>query len=168
MQIFIASDHRGFDLKNKLVADLTRASLNLSAPVNVVDLGPSSYNPDDDYNDSAIAVAKAVLKAEEDKEDAFGILICGSAIGISIQANRIKGIRAAVVTDLETAVTSREHNNANIICLSADHLANAKDPLEGEKAYEDLFAIIEKFITTPFSGEPRYVRRINRSDMEVK
>ena len=169
MQIFLASDHRGFDLKNKLVADLTRASLNQSTPVSVIDLGPSSYNPDDDYNDPAIAVAKAVLGVEnEGKEDVFGILICGSAIGISIQANRIKGIRAAVVSDLETAITSREHNDANIICLSADHLTNAKDPLEGEKAYEDLFAIVEKFINTPFSGEPRYVRRINRSDMEVK
>ena len=169
MQIFLASDHRGFDLKNKLVADLNRASLNQSTPVSVVDLGPTSYNPDDDYNDPAIAVAKAVLDAEENsKEDVFGILICGSAIGVSIQANRIKGIRAAVVIDLETAIASREHDDANIICLSADHLANAKDPLEGEKAYEDLFAIVEKFISTPFSGEARHVRRINRSDMEVK
>ena len=169
MQIFLASDHRGYDLKNKLVADLARASLNQSTPINVVDLGPNSYNPDDDYNDPAIAVAKAVLDAEDKgKEDVFGILICGSAIGVSIQANRIKGIRAAVITDLETAIASREHDDANVICLSADHLANAQDPLEGEKAYEDLFATVEKFISTPFSGESRYVRRINRSDTEVK
>ena len=167
MQIFLASDHRGFSLKNKLAADLERASLTQSTPINVVDLGPNTYNPDDDYNDPAVAVSKAVLDAGK-TEDAFGILICGSAIGVSIQANRIKGIRAAVVTDLETAIASREHDDANIICLSADHLANAEDPLEGEKAYEDLFATVEKFITTPFSGESRYVRRINRSDMEVK
>ncbi|MBR3319092.1 RpiB/LacA/LacB family sugar-phosphate isomerase [Candidatus Saccharibacteria bacterium] len=167
MQIFLASDHRGFSLKNKLVADLTRASLNQSTPVNIVDLGPTTYNPDDDYNDPAIAVSKAVLDAEK-TEEAFGILICGSAIGVSIQANRIKGIRAAVVTDIETAIASRDHDDANIICLSADHLANAADPLEGEKAYEDLFATVVKFITTPFSGESRHVRRINRSDAEVK
>ncbi len=98
----------------------------------------------------------------------MGILICGSAIGISIQANRFKGIRAAVATDIETAASSREHDNANVICLSADHLARAKDPLEGEKAYEDLLAIVEKFLTTPFSGEARYVRRTKRLDEEVE
>ena len=169
MQIFLASDHRGFSLKSRLVADLARASFSSSTPVNVMDLGPNSYNPEDDYNDAAIAVAKAISETErKGDEDTFGILICGSAIGISIQANRFKGIRAAVVTDLETAASSREHNNANVICLSADRLAHAEDPLESEKAYEDLFATIEKFITTPFSGEPRHVRRIKRLDEEVK
>ena len=169
MRIFLASDHRGFTLKSKLAADLAHIPISSSTSINVVDLGPNSYNPEDDFNDAAIAVSKAILEAKKKgDEDTFGILICGSAIGISIQANRFKGIRAAVVTDLETAASSREHNDANIICLSADHLAHAEDPLESEKAYEDLFATIEKFITTPFSGEPRLVRRIKRLDEEVK
>lgn len=166
MQIFLASDHRGFALKGKICADLSRASINGSTPVTVTDLGPKSYIPDDDYNDAAIAVSRAILDAKKSGEEAFGILICGSAIGISIQANRFKSIRAAVVTSLETAESSRAHNDANIICLSADQLATAQDPLESEKAYEDLFALVEKFIATPFSGEPRHLRRIQRLDEE--
>ena len=166
MRIYLGSDHRGFSLKNKIVADLLRASQTLGTPVEVVDLGPRALDPEDDYNDSAIAVSKAVLSS--DVKPAFGILICGSAIGISIQANRFKGIRAAVCTDVETAETSRLHNDANILCLSADRLARAKDPLENEKTYEDTYAIVEKFLSTPFSGEERHIRRIKRLDKEEK
>lgn len=173
MQIFLASDHRGYDLKGRLCANLPRALIGLSTPVNIIDLGPKSYNPNDDYNDAARAVAQAVLNAEKitrpagDRE-VFGILICGSAIGISIQANRFKGIRAAVVTSLETAESSRRHNDANVLCLSADQLAATKDPLETEQALEDLYALIEKFLATPFSGEERHQRRIKRLDEEIK
>ena len=169
MQIFLASDHRGFQIKQQLCADLSRASISSSTPVKVVDLGPKTYDPDDDFNDAAIAVAEALLKAEQytrADESVFGILICGSAIGISIQANRFRGIRAAIVQDLETAESARAHNDANVICLSADRLNRTADPLETEKAYEDLFAIVEKFLNTPFSGEPRYVRRNQRLDEE--
>ena len=168
MQIFVASDHRGFDLKGRIVALLPHASFTASTPVNVVDLGPKYYDQNDDYNDPARAVARAILNAKKiSKDEAFGILICGSAIGISIQANRFKGIRAAVVHSLETAESSRSHNAANVLCLSADAINSAEDPLESEKAYEDLFAIIEKFLTTPFSGEARHLRRIKRLDEEV-
>ncbi|MBQ1528468.1 RpiB/LacA/LacB family sugar-phosphate isomerase [Candidatus Saccharibacteria bacterium] len=168
MQIFIAADHRGFDLKNKICADLTRALIAGSTPVTVTDLGPKTYDAEDDYNDAARAVAKAILNNYKiGKPETFGILICGSAIGISIQANRFKGIRAAVVNDLETAESARSHNDANILCLSADRLNLAKDPLETETAYEDLCALIEKFLTTPFSNEPRHVRRIKRLDKEI-
>lgn len=152
MAVFIASDHRGFSLKNKL---------KLEHP-EFVDLGPAEYNPDDDYNDAAINVARKVLSTP----DSFGILICGSAIGVSIQANRFRGIRAAVVSDLETAGKTRAHNNANVLCLSADHLADSPDPLESEKSLEDLSAIVDTFLSTPFSNEPRHVRRINRLDKE--
>lgn len=168
MQIFIAADHRGFELKNRICADLLRAPIAGGTPVTVTDLGPKSYNAEDDYNDAARAVAKAILNNQKiGKSDSFGLLICGSAIGISIQANRFKGIRAAVVNDLETAEFSRSHNDANVLCLSADRLNLAKDPLETEKAYEDLFAIIEKFLNTPFSGEARHLRRIKRLDKEI-
>ena len=168
MQIFIASDHRGFALKGKLCADLLRAPIAGDTPVTVTDLGPKSYDPEDDYNDAARAVAKAVLNnIKIGKPDTFGILICGSAIGISIQANHFKGIRAAVAQDLEVAESSRSHNDANVICLSADRLTAAKDPLESEKAYEDLFAIVEKFLNTPFSKEARHLRRIKRLDKEI-
>lgn len=168
MQIFVASDHRGFELKGRICAFLVRAPFTASTPVNVVDLGPKYYDKNDDYNDPARAVASAVLTARKiGEKDAFGILICGSAIGISIQANRFKGIRAAVVHSLETAESARSHNDANVLCLSADELNNAEDPLESETAYEDLFALVEKFLTTPFSDEPRHKRRIKRLDEEV-
>lgn len=170
MQIFLASDHRGFQLKQQLCADLPRASITASTPVTVLDLGPKTYDPDDDFNDAAIAVAKAILKTEQSvraDEPVFGILICGSAIGVSIQANRFRGIRAAVANDLETAESARAHNDANVLCLSADHLTSTKDPLETEQAYEDLLAIVEKFLNTPFSGEARYVRRNQRLDKEI-
>lgn len=151
--LFIASDHRGYALKNKI---------KLSFP-NAIDLGPDKYNPEDDYNDFAKAIAKKVLA----KPNSFGIVICGSAIGVSIQCNRYKGIRAAVVSDIETAKTTREHNNANIICLSADKIANSKDPLESEKALEDTLAIIETFLNTPFSKASRHERRIKKLDEDL-
>jgi len=163
MQVFIAADHRGYSLKNKLVVDLPHLDIGESEPISFVDLGPSQYVETDDFNDAAIDVCKAVLNAEK----SYGIIICGSAIGVSIQANRFRGIRAAVVNDIETAEVSRMHNDANVICLSADRLVTATDPLETEKAYEDIIEIIRKFLSTPFSGEERYIRRIKRLDKEV-
>lgn len=180
MQIFVAADHRGFDLKNKIVAFLARAPFTASAPVSVVDLGPKYYDKNDDFNDPARAVARSVLTAEKlagrsarpsigdpQDRDIFGILICGSAVGVAIQANRFKGIRAATAADLETAFSARNDDDTNVLCLSANHLAAAADPLETEAGFEDLQAIIEKFLTTPFSGEARYVRRIKRLDEEI-
>lgn len=150
--VFIASDHRGFDLKNHLKSAFPTFS----------DLGPSKFNPDDDYNDAAITVAKKVLETP----DSFGILICGSAIGVSIQANRFRGIRAAIVSDLETAKLAREHNSANVLCLSADKFNSSTNPLELETAFENIVPIVKTFIATPFSNEPRHLRRINRLDEE--
>ncbi|MBQ3464214.1 RpiB/LacA/LacB family sugar-phosphate isomerase [Candidatus Saccharibacteria bacterium] len=150
--VYIASDHRGFHLKEKL----------RSVFPTFLDLGPTSYDPEDDFNDAASAVAQK-LKREK---DALGVLICGSAIGISIAANRHRGVRAAVVRDLETAVSSRQHLDANIICLSADSVENAKDPLESEKALEDAVSLVETFLSTPFSGKKKYLRRIKRLDKE--
>ena len=149
-QVFIASDHRGYRLKEKL-------KLHFS---DLIDLGPSEYNPDDDYNDFANTLAKNVLE----NPGSLGVLICGSAIGISIQANRHKGIRAAVVSDLETAKLAREHNDANVLCLSANQIENSKDPLESEKAYEDLSGVVETFLNTDFSNEERHKRRIKKLD----
>ena len=149
-QVFIASDHRGYSLKEKL---------KLHFP-NFVDLGPKEYNPDDDYNDFANLLSEKILE----NPGSCGILICGSAIGVSIQANRHKGIRAAIVTNLESAKLAREHNDANVLCLSANQIENSKDPLESEKAYEDLSAIVETFLNTDFSNEERHKRRIKKLD----
>ena len=114
-EVFIASDHRGFDAKNARVAALNN-------DYTVSDLGPFENNPDDDYNDAAIAVAKAV----KSYDDAKGIIICGSSHGVAIQANRFKGIRAIQGFSEELARLGREHNDANILCLSADFLDDNK------------------------------------------
>ena len=144
--VFIAADHRGFNLKSRL----------LEAYPDFLDLGAKSLDPEDDYNDAAIAVAKHILKTE----DSFGILICGSAIGVSIQANRFKKIRAAVCSCPESAKLSRLHNNANILCLSADRVKTDAD-------FEKVKSTIDAFLSTNFSGEARHLRRINRLDEEV-
>lgn len=139
--VFIASDHRGFSLKQKLK----------SAFLDFLDLGPATFDPEDDYNDSAIAVAKKVKSTP----DSFGILLCGSAIGVSIQANRFRGIRAAVAQDAKSAKLTRLHNDANVLCLSADTIS-----LRRAKK------ITHTFLSTPFSNEERHLRRIKRLDME--
>lgn len=143
--VFIASDHRGFRLKQFLVKKLPE----------LVDLGPYEFDPEDDYNDAALVVAKRVLSAET--PDAKGILICGSAIGVSIQANRFKKIRAAVALTPKAVVQTREHNDANVLCLSADSLTPRK-----------ALKLVKIFLNTPFSHEERHARRIKRLDEEEK
>lgn len=144
-EVFVASDHRGYDAKNALVSAL-------NGEYSISDLGPFELNPDDDYNDPAIAVAKAVKSTSGSK----GILLCGSSHGVAIQTNRFKGIRAIEGFTPELAKLGREHNDANILCLSADFLDNHK-----------IAEIARIFLNTSFSGEERHVRRINRLDEEV-
>ena len=157
--IFIGADYRGFQKKSELIPYLKSCHQNF---IKVVDKGAFDDSLSD-YNDPAIAVAKAIKSTP----NSFGILLCGSAHGVCMQANRFKGIRAINAFSPESAQIGREHDNANVLCLSADRLNLAKDPLETEKAYEDLFAIIEKFFNTPFSGEARHLRRIKRLDKEI-
>ena len=144
-EVFISSDHRGFEAKNALVAAL-------NGEYSVSDLGPFEENPDDDYNDAAIAVAKAV----KSYENAKGIIICGSSHGVAMQANRFKGIRAISGFSPELAKLGREHNDANVLCLSADFTDK-----------NQLIEIAKTFLETPFSGEERHIRRNNRLDEEV-
>lgn len=159
-EIFIGSDHRGYELKEHLVAALSGGT----APENqittksetgedylVTDLGPFTLDPNDDYNDAAIKVAKAVRENPTSR----GILICGSAHGIEIQANRFKGVRAIAAYSPELAKIGREHNDANVLCLSADFTNR-----------EDVDKIVEIFLNTAFSGEERHIRRNKRLDEE--
>ena len=104
--LVIASDHGGFELKRELCARLSELGISC------LDLGPSSTESVD-YPEYAAKVARAVASGEY----SHGVLVCGSGIGMSIAANKIAGIRAAVVQDTEHARLAREHNNANILCL---------------------------------------------------
>ena len=145
-RVFIASDHRGFNLKKKILEVFPDFS----------DLGPEKYDAEDDYNEPAVRVAGEVLK----NPGAFGVLICGSAIGISIQANRFRGIRAAIISDEKSARLSREHNNANIICFSADNFN------ENPEIFPELASALRIFLKTPFSAEPRHARRVEKLDYD--
>ncbi len=139
MYIYLGADHRGYELKNRIVNWLETKSIPHS------DLGANSYDAEDDYNDYAERVAYAVQDARI--PDTFGILICGSAQGVAMQANRFKGIRAAICHSAMDALETRGHNDANILCISADQDSNR---------YAE---IIESFLKSKPINNPRYQRR---------
>lgn len=139
MKIFIGSDHRGMELKQEIIKCLVEDEFNV--------YNTKTPNSEvDDYPDFAFEVGENVLK----NEDALGILICGNGIGISIAANKVKGIRCARVMSEDDAFKSKNHNGANVIAIGADQ------PLE--KAME----IINVFISTKPASEERHLKRINK------
>ena len=141
MIISAGADHGGFELKDKLAAFLREKGFT------VIDNGTNS--PDSvDYPDYAKAVARDILEKRAD----YGLLVCGSGIGISIAANRFRGIRAALVTNPDYARLSRQHNNANIIVFGGRFTA-----------FEDAKNWLEIFLSTGFEGG-RHERRIAKLD----
>jgi ribose 5-phosphate isomerase B len=113
MKIAIGSDHRGFDAKRRLLPLLQQLGHD------VLDLGPEG-NESVDYPDFAFQVGRAVSEGRVDR----GILICGTGIGMCIAANKVPGVRAAPCHDSITAEMSRRHNDANVLCISADLLGD--------------------------------------------
>ena len=144
--IALGCDSAGFALMKEIKAHLSRKGLEFK------DFG--TYNEDSvDYPLYAEKVAQSVLSGEATK----GILICGTGIGISIAANRFKGIRCALVHDTFSAKSTRDHNDSNIIALGA-RVIGAGLALE----------IIDTWLTTPFSNEERHARRIALIDSQVQ
>lgn len=143
MNIYLGADYKGLERKNSLLSFLVERGYQ------TIDKGAFEYHEGDDFNDPAIAVALEVRKDPE----AFGILICDSAHGVTIQANRFKGIRAAHCETPESAILAREHDNANVLCLSA-HSMNDQTIQE----------IASTFINTNFVELERRIRRIKRLD----
>jgi ribose 5-phosphate isomerase B len=139
MKIMIGSDHRGLDLKRRLLLALRDAGHE------VFDAGPDSADSVD-YPDFAFAVAQAVGSGRVDR----GVLLCGTGIGMCIAANKVDGVRAAPCHDPITAEMSRRHNDANILCLSADLL--------GEELVHRMVRI---WLDTPFDGG-RHARRVDK------
>ncbi len=145
-KIYIGSDHAGFTLKSILIEYLE----NLNIPVE--DLGTYSDEMVD-YPDYGKKVAEAV----REDPSSFGVLICGTGIGMSIVANKVKGIRAASCSEPLSAKLSREHNNANVLCVGA-RLIGTLMAIE----------ILNTFINTDFLGD-RHLLRVNKiSEMEEK
>jgi ribose 5-phosphate isomerase B len=139
MKIAIGSDHRGFEVKRRLVAFLTALGHEVG------DFGPAAKESVD-YPDFAFQVAGAVGSGQADR----GILICGTGIGMCIAANKVCGVRAAPCHDCVTAEMSRRHNDANVLCLSADLL--------GEELIERMVRI---WLTTDFE-QGRHARRVEK------
>ena len=146
--IYLGADHAGFELKEKVKDYLKQKGLELE------DLGAHTLDKNDDYPDYAKAVADKVAA----DPSARGILFCGSAEGICIAANKIKGIRAVAVWTTTSAKLSCEHNDANVLCLSGGQTLT---PIPGT-SFEDAKEIIDTWLNTPFSGEERHLRRIGK------
>jgi len=139
MRIAIGSDHRGYQLKAKVVAMLEEGGHEVD---DVGTMGSDSV----DYPDYALIVGKKISRQESDR----GILVCGTGIGMAIAANKISGVRAATCWDELTAEMSRRHNDVNVLCLSADMLG---EPL--------VRRLVEVWIKTDFEGG-RHARRVEK------
>lgn len=138
--IAVGSDHAGFELKNQLIRHLQDQGYE------VKDYG--TYSEEScDYPDYAKPVAHAVANGEA----TMGLLVCGTGIGMSLAANKVKGIRAAVLSDEFSAEATRSHNDANILCLGAR-------VVDEEKAVK----LLDIFLDTPFSNEEKHCRRISK------
>jgi len=140
MRIAIAADHAGYVLKDELAASLAGQGHE------VIDLGTNSAAPVD-YPDSAEAVGSALTRQEADR----GILVCGSGAGVSIAANKIPGIRAAVCHDTYTAHQGVEHDDMNVLCIGARVI--------GSSLAKEL---VNAFVAASFSGQERHRRRLDK------
>jgi ribose 5-phosphate isomerase B len=139
MRIAIGSDHRGFEAKQQIQAIITQSGHEC------IDFGTNDSSPVD-YPDTAYLATRAVAENEADR----AILVCATGIGMSIAANKILGIRAAVCHDELNARISRDHNDANVLCVSGDQVGEVL-----------LRKIVEVWLNTEFSGG-RHLRRVNK------
>lgn len=139
--IYLGSDHAGFELKQDVMRYLKKLEVEYE------DLGNTELDKTDDYPDYGFAVAEAIRR----QFGSYGILICGSAQGVCIAANKVPGVRAAAVKTVEEARLIREHNNANVLCLSG-----------WNQTSDDVKPLIDAFLGTPFSDEERHHRRVGK------
>ena len=141
MRVHLATDHAGLEFKDALTAHLR------SIGVEVVDHGAFEYDAQDDYPGFCIAAAQAVAA----DPGSLGIVFGGSGNGEQIAANKVRGIRAALAWSIETARLARQHNDANVVGIGAR-----------QHTQDEAFEIIDAFLSTPFSGDERHIRRIGQ------
>jgi ribose 5-phosphate isomerase B len=139
MRVYLGSDHAGFELKTHLVGELTRLGYD------VVDVGPQTFDPEDDYPGYCIATATQVVA----DPGSLGVVIGGSGNGEQIAANKVPGVRAALAWNEDTARLSRLHNDANVVSIGAR-----------QHSIEEATALVVLFLATQFSGAERHARRI--------
>ena len=141
MRIGIAADHGGFELKEELAARVR------SAGHEVIDFGAHELAPDDDYPDFVIPLGQALVTGKVDR----GVAVCGSGVGASVCANKIKGVPACLIEDHFSAKQGVEDDNLNVICLGGR--------IEGPELAWDL---VQAFLAAEFSQAPRHVRRLRK------
>jgi ribose 5-phosphate isomerase B len=145
MRIHIATDHAGLDFSRTLQSHLTDAGHD------VVDHGPETYEPLDDYPGFCIAAAEAVVRDQSEGIEALGVVFGGSGNGEQIAANKVVGVRAALVWNESTALLARQHNDANVISIGAR-----------QHTVDEAIGFIDAFIAEPFSHDERHERRIGQ------
>jgi ribose 5-phosphate isomerase B len=143
MRIHIATDHAGLEFSEDLQAHLTAAGHE------VVDHGPTTYEPLDDYPSFCINAAQAVVEDQARGIPALGVVFGGSGNGEQIAANKVRGVRAALAWNVSTAELARQHNDANVIAIGAR-----------QHSVDEATLFIDTFIATAFTGEERHARRI--------
>ncbi|MFZ1932618.1 MAG: RpiB/LacA/LacB family sugar-phosphate isomerase [Thermoguttaceae bacterium] len=138
-RIGVAADHGGYDLKEYLIGKLREADCE------VVDLGDRRPQPDDDYPDFVVPLARAVADGEVER----GVAVCGSGVGACVAANKVPGVRACLINDVFSARQGVEDDNLNVICLGGRVLGDAL-------AWE----LLKTFLDARFSGAERHQRRL--------
>lgn len=145
MRIHIATDHAGLETSHYLIESLSGLGHE------VIDHGPTSFDPLDDYPSFCINAALAVVKDERSGTKALGVVLGGSGNGEQIAANKVEGVRAALAWNEDTAKLARSHNDANVVALGAR-----------QHSKEQILELINFFIAEPFSGDERHARRIGK------
>jgi ribose 5-phosphate isomerase B len=145
MRIHIATDHAGMELSAFLVSELTKLGHEL------VDHGPKVYDALDDYPGFCIAAAQAVVADQSAGIQALGIVLGGSGNGEQIAANKVAGVRAALIWNADTAALARDHNDANVCALGAR-----------QHNQEEVLELVKIFVAKDFSNDERHVRRIGK------
>jgi ribose 5-phosphate isomerase B len=141
MRVGIAADHGGFDLKSQIVADLKASGHE------VVDFGAHALMPEDDYPDFVVPMARAVASGDVER----GVAICGSGVGACVAANKIRNVRAALITDVFSAHQGVEDDDMNVICLGARVIGRAL-----------AWDLIQTFLNACFKGAERFRRRLEK------
>lgn len=141
MKVALAADHGGYPLKAEI------AELVKSLGHEVMDLGAHQYDKEDDYPDFARYIGQAIQHGQADR----GVLLCGSGVGASIAANKMKGVRAAVCHDAYSAAQGVEHDDMNVLCLGSRIIGGAVADV-----------LVRAFLAAKFSGEERHERRLDK------
>lgn len=141
--IYIASDHAGFKLKNIILNKLKEIT-------KITDMGPYELIPTDDYPDYVKPLVEKVLS----DTNSLGILICRNGVGVCMAANKYKGVRAGLSWNYKHAVSSKNDDNTNILCLPADYIQD-----------EDAIKTVVAWIETPFGNKEKYIRRIEKANL---